>query len=351
VCIASYQSAEAKYYEWLTSNDARVRDSHRERNHRIYTHAELLADPEWHSYNCIIPGTKVEGRIVAGLKSLYSGSVVRIVTVRGNHLTVTPNHPVFSDGRWRSACNLRKGDRLLSHKRNLEGPSLPMRVDWPPNEQYAPTMIEDVFRSLPRHGAVEHRATDFHGDGESIKGNIEVACTAGFLPRDRVALTPDGSMELNLKGPFAFIGGELKALSRRSYSGSVILSSVDHLGGDPSLGTLSLDEPPIFLDERPLDFFGIGSASRLDTRINQAAKDSRSTDSVFESQLLRTCAQTIFSDDIVSVEHDTYTGHVYDLQSVMGWIIAGNVLVGNCRCGFAPLWNLTAEQEERRLCL
>jgi SPP1 gp7 family putative phage head morphogenesis protein len=52
VCIASYQSADAKYYEWLTSNDARVRESHRERNHRIYTHDELLADPEWHSYNC-----------------------------------------------------------------------------------------------------------------------------------------------------------------------------------------------------------------------------------------------------------------------------------------------------------
>jgi SPP1 gp7 family putative phage head morphogenesis protein len=52
VMVASYQSAEAKFYEWLTSNDERVRESHKERNHRIYTHDELLADPEWHSYNC-----------------------------------------------------------------------------------------------------------------------------------------------------------------------------------------------------------------------------------------------------------------------------------------------------------
>ena len=52
VCVASYQQADASYVEWLTSNDARVRDSHRERNHRIYTIPELLADPEYHSYNC-----------------------------------------------------------------------------------------------------------------------------------------------------------------------------------------------------------------------------------------------------------------------------------------------------------
>ena len=52
VTVASYQSAEVKYYEWLTSNDVRVRDSHKARNHKMYTLEELLADPEYHSYNC-----------------------------------------------------------------------------------------------------------------------------------------------------------------------------------------------------------------------------------------------------------------------------------------------------------
>jgi SPP1 gp7 family putative phage head morphogenesis protein len=52
VMVASYEEAGAEYLEWLTSNDVRVRETHRERNHRIYTQAELLADPEYHSYNC-----------------------------------------------------------------------------------------------------------------------------------------------------------------------------------------------------------------------------------------------------------------------------------------------------------
>ena len=52
VMVASYEQAEAPYIEWITSNDVRVRESHRERNNRIYTPDQLKADPEWKAYNC-----------------------------------------------------------------------------------------------------------------------------------------------------------------------------------------------------------------------------------------------------------------------------------------------------------
>jgi SPP1 gp7 family putative phage head morphogenesis protein len=52
VMVASYQEADAPYVEWLTSNDQRVRESHRERNHKVFTMAGLIADPEWKSYGC-----------------------------------------------------------------------------------------------------------------------------------------------------------------------------------------------------------------------------------------------------------------------------------------------------------
>ena len=52
VMVASYEQAEAPYIEWITSNDVRVRESHRDRNHRIYTPDQLKADPEWKAYNC-----------------------------------------------------------------------------------------------------------------------------------------------------------------------------------------------------------------------------------------------------------------------------------------------------------
>jgi SPP1 gp7 family putative phage head morphogenesis protein len=52
VCIASYQSAEAPWVEWLTSNDSRVRETHKERNHKIFSIQGLIADPEYKSFNC-----------------------------------------------------------------------------------------------------------------------------------------------------------------------------------------------------------------------------------------------------------------------------------------------------------
>jgi hypothetical protein len=50
--IGTYRQAEAPYVEWLTCGDDRVRPTHVARNHKIYTIPGLLADVEWHSYNC-----------------------------------------------------------------------------------------------------------------------------------------------------------------------------------------------------------------------------------------------------------------------------------------------------------
>ena len=66
--VETYRQAEAPYVEWLTVGDSRVRPvpgaklpggsyhglalgDHRVRNHKIYTIAGLLADPEYKSYN------------------------------------------------------------------------------------------------------------------------------------------------------------------------------------------------------------------------------------------------------------------------------------------------------------
>ena len=159
VMIASYESAEAKFYEWLTSNDVRVRETHRERNHRIYTHEELLEDPEWKSYNCILPGAKIEGSIIAGSKAWYSGGVKVIVTSGGSELSVTPNHPVLTMRGWMPARLLQKGDRLFRHEIDVERYAILGR---PPYEEYAPTAIEDVFGALcpqVRWNAEQHIST------------------------------------------------------------------------------------------------------------------------------------------------------------------------------------------------
>lgn len=52
LALASIRHAEAPYVEVLTANDARVRPTHREWNHSVFTPDALLSDPRWDDYNC-----------------------------------------------------------------------------------------------------------------------------------------------------------------------------------------------------------------------------------------------------------------------------------------------------------
>ena len=52
VMVASYEQAEAPYVEVLSSNDARVRPTHREWNHKIFTMKGYINDPRYSDFNC-----------------------------------------------------------------------------------------------------------------------------------------------------------------------------------------------------------------------------------------------------------------------------------------------------------
>ena len=272
VAVASYREAGAEFAEWLTSNDTRVRPEHKARNHRIYTQAELEADPEWKSYNCFLPGTMVQGPIVSALKSFYLGSVIRIVTTGRKELSVTSNHPIFTGEGWRRACDVREGDRLFGYLGNSEGPTLPVTVGRAPDEQYAPSPVEDVFRALPGHRTVECRATYLHGDGKRIKGDIEISGAASLLPNDRVSQTVQFLGKAGLEPAFSSIRRISGVFpEQRDLFGEI--GSVNSSSRGPGGGTLSLYERLILLDGNPFYPLRLGSAARVDARVNETAKN------------------------------------------------------------------------------
>ena len=51
------------------------------------------------------------------------------------------------------------------------------------------------------------------------------------------------------------------------------------------------------------------------------------------------------TDQIIKIRKHYWTGHVYDLQSEGGWILANGLFASNCRCGRNPL---TVEQAAAR---
>ncbi len=70
--VASYEAAEAPYIEVFTANDARVRPTHQQWQHKIFTPSGLTADFRWSDHNCrcgFVPRweltKEMEGRFVA----------------------------------------------------------------------------------------------------------------------------------------------------------------------------------------------------------------------------------------------------------------------------------------------
>jgi hypothetical protein len=74
-------------------------------------------------------------------------------------------------------------------------------------------------------------------------------------------------------------------------------------------------------------------AADLDITFPKALYESSPVDATFVGKLLHRLPTEICLDQVVDVREFHLRGHVYDLQSEGGWIVAENVIAGNCRCG------------------
>ena len=163
-----------------------------------------------------------------------------------------------------------------------------------------------------------------------------------------MTVSPEPVDQKLLEPSFLPIWSETGSLSPDRSAGKSRLVGVGPFGCFPGGSTLTLDQPSVVLYQAPFQPFRFGSVSRVYARADQAAKDRGSVDTELVGQLFAARSFGIETDEVVDIKESSFSGHVYDLQSLTGWIIAEGLLVGNCRCGFAPLWNLTADEKRRR---
>ena len=122
---------------WLTMQDEAVRDSHVLAGQRYSEDHSIGMDERFEvgrdsmlvpgegslpeeTINCFLPGTRVSGLFVAGLKARYSGPMIELQTAQGARLSVTPNHPVLTDQGWIPAHCVIEGDCILLHRSHVE---------------------------------------------------------------------------------------------------------------------------------------------------------------------------------------------------------------------------------------
>lgn len=171
-------------WEYTTVGDDRVRPNHMMldgvRAEKGSARWREIMPPSGFNCRCLLPSTQVQGAFTAGSKAWYSGQAVEITTGQGRRLTVTPNHPVLAHHGWIAAGDITEGCDLVCS--GLEVDRLGFRrID----EQNAPAMIEQVFRSLPRDAALARhpRPLDFHGDAERFKGDVDLVASESVLLR------------------------------------------------------------------------------------------------------------------------------------------------------------------------
>jgi hypothetical protein len=300
-------------------------------------HAEVMfpgdpSAPAWASINCFLPGTLVEGRLIGALKARYSGPAREIHTARGHRLRVTPNHPILTTRGWLRACDLRKGDDLVSQGLDVHSLLSAPGLRDVENEN-GPSRIEDVFQAIAGNGGVSPAvagALDLHGDAVFAEREIDVVGAYRLLVRDPKASMAEGVGDGDLVAP----DSHQSSGERRGTFGD---------GRDRILGSSSrlprgceLTPDCAAIATLPLDPLRLGSSADLDAMADESAKERWAHDPALIAELLQTGSALVASDQVVKVRDFNWSGHVYDVQDERGWIIASGIVSSNCRCTLAP---------------
>lgn len=344
---------------------------------------------------CFPAGTMVSGpRPQKGFARDYAGRLVVIETASGEHLTVTPNHPILTDAGWIAAGLLNVGNDVIRYVGG-EGAANFIDVD----NHGVPAPIEEVVESFGMVSAeMPCTAPDFHGDGAG--SNVYVVRSNRLLRDDVYPTSPQlvdhealarrvsGSIPIG-RALLPLASGGYPLLKRLEVGAGMIAEHLlagsqrniatpdrDNLFGTPEWGVHNLQRG---IDGLPRD--GVGRCERpywltreislrdllvRDAELSMLAKGVRSdgqgigpaseqaplaenveqslvVDMADAGRVLRSLAGQIRRDRIVNVSSRPFHGSVYNLQTSEGWYIANGIIVHNCLALDGQLFPLTVD--------
>ncbi len=262
--------------------------------------------------------------VAASSERWYEGDLVVFRTALGNELACTPNHPILTPGGWVAAHLLDVGSRVVSTR---IGEGVPSFFD--SYHQDVPAVVEKIADfpkelAFPSAVPVPTAPEDFHGDG--FGSDVAVIWTDRLLHPDVDA----ARLELLRKGDFsgcpeclALLGGScslLKFLDRDLPPSSSCIRGPCHC---LSSGGVEFGDT---LEHRR------ASVAWFDPSFQKKASNHAAADSPGFGQRLLAESGLVIADDVVHVDVQSFSGHVYNLQTFEGFYIAQGVFSHNCRC-------------------
>mgnify|MGYP003450839488 CR=1 FL=1 len=372
------------YLMWSAIDDSRVRPSHLAMDGYI----AAVDDPIWRvwhppaGYNSLLPWQRVSGRVFVGLKASYAGPVVEIVGQTGARLSVTAQHPILTSRGWIAAQDIQRGDQLVAYERPVRDGAVPADL----HEDDPPPTIEEVFNALAlrARGTMPRAALHLHGDAEFLDGDVEVVAADRELMQRVQAARPKGIDQFlfalagyaarqisracallviarrALRGFAAFAGG-LQAcggsapFTDRHASGLHVLRQALAVYAESRFKVaqgraLAVEIADHVRDRLPeprwrapygpsrdegggLRFGTLGNTRFADVFIGGLEINPNALRDALQAH-----ASSVQFEDVVDVRLSYWSGHVYDLETASGNILAygdtgqRHYVISNCRC-------------------
>ena len=329
---------------------ANVRDATHAENADIIKAIKWSATLDGRTSDTCFPGGALAlpvGDLRGVIRRHWNGYLVVVTTASGKKLRATPNHPVLTARGWRPIQEVKPGKDVLHVLTGDVGPVEPSE-----NVEVPPT-IGAIFDALnkPAFGDVLSESSseiDFHGDG--MRGDYEVN-----YPRSKrdLRLALEASFGKKLSEQLLAFVGSSRGFATESHADSILFgerfrdvtakirSIAIQDGVEAGLADLEdsanvsrscpvdehLDHPGLIrpLAELPSAQGGHDSGALEDScgcgcGDTVALGDRRSGLSV-----------GVATDDVVSVEREFFSGHVYNLSTSTEFYIADGFVVHNCR--------------------
>jgi SPP1 gp7 family putative phage head morphogenesis protein len=362
--------------QWVSVLDHRTSDICRANDGKIFPKNEGPRPPA--HVNCLTGDSLISASpgITGASKRWFNGEVIRIKTSSDRKLTCTPNHPILTDKGWVAA-----GDLNFTHKIACRVGSESMALVGA-QDNNAKASIADVAEAFfADRGVVAVpvpiSAPDFHGDGANsevaivgsyrglgVKANAEVSERIGnpqFITGNHAAPSLRGfdlfchaflAAPRSIMGFFSQAGDffwrcaihtRLLLLGSVSWRPAVVGQDF----GDYARACAELlgnaSGPNAFVKHSD-NLLGVDATGRSlmisdgghVVSLQGPEKDGM-TDSDLAENILRGNAFNVEFDSLVNLDRVSFSGHVFNLETVDGYYLADNIVTHNCRSTVIPV--------------
>jgi hypothetical protein len=342
--------------------------------------------------NCLTAETPVFAPDkIAAFVATYEGIVFELVLANGARFTVTPKHMLLTGEGFSPADSIRKGDKVFYN------PVADGVIFGCPDNNRDDSSIANVVKSFSKNPGVVSTSVPassehLHGDGEFIKGNVEIITFESLLRGDLESFRTEflNQFELSLANVDGLglecLGGLLSPLfwlrlaSNRLVCGQSVsdvfsTAALRHheavgIGAAASFNSI-LEQKPGYDVSGNIKFFGDGifgdtgnvkgndvfERELIASAISRLGLDVKGLNTGFFDSLqnsiwvnpklfgdfTRVYAGHILPTNVVSIKRRKFSGHVYDLQCLSGMYHVDGALSSNCRC--VPIPELVSYRE------